>query len=48
MPFGVQRGWLRYALPRPEILSYRSKQTSSIPWCSMLLRGSLQMLRVRI
>lgn len=22
MPFGVQRGWLRYALPRPEILSY--------------------------
>lgn len=22
MPFGVQRGWMRYALPRPEILSY--------------------------
>lgn len=22
MPFGVQRGWQRYALPRPEILSY--------------------------
>lgn len=22
MPFGTQRGWLRYALPRPEILSY--------------------------
>lgn len=22
MPFGVQRGWMRYALPRPEILAY--------------------------
>lgn len=22
MPFGVQRGWQRYALPRPEILAY--------------------------
>lgn len=22
MPWGVQRGWMRYALPRPEILSY--------------------------
>lgn len=22
MPWGVQRGWTRYALPRPEILSY--------------------------
>jgi hypothetical protein len=22
MPFGTQRGWMRYALPRPEILSY--------------------------
>lgn len=22
MPFGVQRGWTRYALPRPEILAY--------------------------
>lgn len=22
MPFGVQRGWMRYALPKPEILSY--------------------------
>lgn len=22
MPFGTQRGWMRYALPRPEILAY--------------------------
>lgn len=22
MPFGVQRGWMRYALPHPEILAY--------------------------
>src|SRR5436305_1802586 len=22
MPFGVQRGWMRYALPKPEILAY--------------------------
>lgn len=27
MPFGVQRGWERYTLPKPEILSYPLETT---------------------